>query len=459
MKKILFYTAVVIVTAGIIWIANINRIRQGEQVYKVSTDIVSSSRTIDTSIKVSGRVVAKETNVKHVKLPFGGIIKDIMIEENKYVEKGTPLLIIQQFSDSEFKTRYDFLTEEINDLEIELLKAQYDLEVRYWSNLEDIKFTYEKLLNDLTINKKELELLEKQKEILSIYEYETKFAQLSEEQKQIEHNLNMTKIELDFQQDIGLKNVKHTYDKFCRNLNNKKKELLILEQRQNYIVNAEVNGFVVFNKVLFIGEVISPYETVFRLINLDDLDNILVQAELVDFEYNRVNVGDRATIYLNNLINESIEGKILQKPLIAQVIDQATYYNINISLESTDIKGDLILNMPVDVVIESKMSIPEILSGEKQEELYYTIPITAVVNRNNRNAVFLYEKEKSGRYYFAKLVYIDIVFSDNEKVIVRSKDINQDSILITTGNYILHGGERVILEHESKSGTLDLNLF
>lgn len=459
MKKKLYYLVTVIALAGVVWLGNINKIKQNEQVYPVAIDIVSVSDTINTSIQVNGRIAVKEELIEYLRLPFGGLVKEVLIRENAYIEKGTPLLVIQQHPTDVFKDKHTVLKAEIQNLEIAVLKEKHNRDVKYRQDLDTMKFNYEKLLSDSEVNMKEIELLTKQKAYLPAYEYETKLLQLKQEQKEIEHSLERIRIELEYTQGIGLEEVKRAYESQYNNLKKAKEDLLLLEERQNYLVKAGSSGFVLFSKPLFKGQVINPHETLLRIMDLKNPDIIFVRARLIDFEFNRVNVGDRAKIYLTSLSGEAIEGKIRQRPVVAKDDGEVTYYDLEISLEAAEISGDLVVNMPVEVIIDSKISIPEMSSVYKGEGLYYTIPVTAVVNRNNKNAVFIYDQGEGDRSPLAKLAYVNVVFSDNERVIVKCNDFNRDTMVITTGNYLLHGGERVRLEQEIRGGTLDLNLF
>lgn len=378
-KKIGTFLLICVIFAAVLWMGNANKKRMNEKIYEVAVEPISLTNTIDTTINVSGSLIARNDKVGNVTLPYNAIVKSILVKNGQYVKAGEPLILTKRYSDEEYNSQlYDLNTE------LDKIKSQINL-----AGSGD---------NELSKSKDRIQ-----------------------------------------------------------------KKLAELKANQNFTLKAISSGNISFNRDLNISDAILANESIAKIIDTSSADNFYISAKLEDSEYKNISTKNKVQVnFSKNFSSGSFEGSI--EDTLPRVVkeNQVTYYYIAIKLNNPNEKSSgitFVPNMPVDVVINSTIEIPKDSSIAGNDNKYYILPVNSIVSRTNKNAVLVYSKKENTQDYYAKLVYVDVLVSNDSNVIVKTNDLNKDSLIITQGNYDLYGGEKVILSKKENSGNLNLNLF
>lgn len=455
LKKIISIVIVIVLVVGVLWLGNENKQRSEAVSYTVSVEPVLLTASVSTTTNANGEVKIKGSKVENVVLDYNAILKELFVDDGQTVEKGEVLCTIQRYSEEIYKQKLKELEDTLSNYEDKLKVANAAGSSEY--------DTKEKLVNEQisseTTHKNKLE-----SELVTLQEKKDKKEITNKEysQQKDSYNLAILECKVKIQQlkdalaDIKRIRLDSTNNTklLKNNINDVQAQIKTLKESQNKTVTAAKSGVIFWSQELYAGLMVQQNQSILKILNTSETDNFYVQVRLVESEYQ--NLGDDSDIYISygiGLNSEKYKGKLGDEvPRISYKNDIA-YYNIKIYFDE---EVDLIVDMPVKVAIESKININNL---EGKENNYYILPINSVVSRNDKNAIFLYTKDEEKNSYYAKLLYVDIITSNTDTVIVSSLELDQDSVVITEGNYDLYGGEKVILDQGQQSGYMDLNLF
>jgi hypothetical protein len=209
---------------------------------------------------------------------------------------------------------------------------------------------------------------------------------------------------------------------------------------------SEYAGVVKFSKEIHIGTILSQYTTVLTINQLTCAEDFYVKVQVPSSVYSNMSTINSADVTFPDLISEvNLNGVLANRSIVAEQKSNVDYYDIYISVEDTDLKlqdYNLIEGMGVDVTLHSKNQLKEdtgTISG------YYEVPFSAVVMRDNKNVVFVYEK-KGLDEHTAHMVFVDLINTNGDTAVIRVSGtyaISKNSRLITEGNYNLSGSETV----------------
>lgn len=159
------------------------------------------------------------------------------------------------------------------------------------------------------------------------------------------------------------------------------------------------------------------------IINIIDIDLLSAKINVVEKDYPLIAMGHEATITTAAYPNEVFNGVVSQiSPLLNQNTRQA---EISIEIENEDHK--LKPGMFVKVNIEL---------GRYND--VQTVPVEAVVKRNDITGVFLLNKEEN----IAEFVPVTVGLTVNNRTVIESPKL--DKSVITLGNHRLNDGSAVI---------------
>ncbi len=460
-KKFISIIVVVVLVIGVLWLGNENKQRSEEVSYTVSVEPVSLTATVSTTTNTNGEVKIKGNKVENVVLDYDAVLKELFVDDGQTVKKGEPLFKIQRYSEEIYKQKLMELENTLTSYEDKLKIANVVNSSEY-----DIK---DNLVNEqissATAKKKKLESElktlqdKKEKEEITHKEYSEQKDSYDVAILECKANIQQLKDSLADIKKSKIDNGSNT--KLLKDsIKEVKTQIKTLKKSQNITIKASKSGVIFWSQELYAGLLVQQNQSILKILNTSKTDNCYVQVKLVESEYE--NLTDDSNIYISygsGLNSEKYKGKLGDEvPRITYTNDIA-YYNIRIYFDE---KVDLIVDMPVKVQIESKINIQNKDKEENkdnEENNYYILPINAVVSRNEKNAIFLFMKDENKNSYYAKLLYVDIVTSNNDTVIVSSSELDKNSVVITDGNYDLYGGEKVVLDQGQQSGYMDLNLF
>lgn len=482
MKKIITICLVVIFVGGIFYIGNLNRTREKEVFYDVLIEPVEESIGIDTTIKINGKLLAKQNQIEHVAVPFSGSLLDLIVEEGTYVKEGQHLLTVRRYTTEDYQIQRLKLEDSLSYLEYQInsLKEKVRIKKLSLSNLEksleeDLNIIEERLAKiALDEEQQKNQMTEKEylweKAIVTRKEYEVAKEEFQIAMKNIEiQQMNVLKEKHDVKRSYQINKdqittellqLEYEQQKLLNEQEVTQLELARLDLEQNYEVSASKAGNVIFNRTLYKGGAFNAYESLIRLVNLSNYDQLYVETQLLDNEYKNIQIGDKAVIDLNNSLEEILEAKVAHKVPVAQEREGTSYFTVKLDLVKQSQLPELSLNMPVDVTIHSTVSVKEV-TGKKpfEKSEYFKVPLAAIVIRNNRRAVLVYNQGLEDEPSHANLIYVDVLFSNGKVVVVQGNGLSSGSMVITQGNYNLYGGENVQIMGNNNGGTLNLNLF
>lgn len=455
LKKIISIIVIAILVIGVLWLGNENKQRSEEVSYTVSVEPVSLTANVSTTTNTNGEVKIKGDKVQNVVLDNDAILKELFVDDGQSVKKGDALFKVQRYSDEIYKQKLMELENALSSYEDKLKmvnivnNSEYDVKENLVneqiSSVTSTKKKLESELKTLQDKKEKKEITHKeysdQKDSinLAILECKANIQQLKDSLA------NITKSKID-----NVSNTKLLKD----SIKEVKTQIQTLKKSQNKTIKASKSGVIFWSQELYAGLLVQQNRSILKILNTSDIDNCYVKIKLVESEYD--NLTDDSNIYISygsGLNSKKYKGKLGEEVPRITYTNDTTYYNIRVYFDE---EVDVIVDMPVKVQIESNINIQK---NDNEENNYYILPINAVVSRNEKNAILLYMKDENKNSYFAKLIYVDIVTSNNDTVIVTSSEIKNDSVVITDGNYDLYGGEKVVLDQGQQSGYMDLNLF
>lgn len=457
-KKVITICLIVAAFIAVLWMGNVNKARLKDKIYEVSAEPVSITGTVETNIETAGQIKIKEEKLSYAMLSFDATVVRVFVEDRQAVEIGEALIAVKRYSDEEYKLKL-----EEADKELETINYQLETLAPDRNYYEQTLAVIGEKLATIEAEKKYREKTYDSKKVL----WENGIISASDfENSEIEYKKAICDLEQQFlaaneekkEAEKKYKDSLNNYQKLLEDRGNKLEELQKLKEEQLYVIKAEAAGNVIFSKSLFEGLVLNCNEPVMKVVDISKSDIFYAETQLTDSEYNNISVKDKVNIRLNGIQNNTLEGTISDFLPVVQEKDGYIYYTVRIDLKPDAEKVALKPDMPVEINIQSILDPNKVKSGGANKE-YFILPVSAVVFRNNKNAVLVYSKTEKADSYFAKLIYVDVLASNADKVIVSSDSLNKDSLIITLGNYNLYGGEKVTLNQESQGGTLDLNLF
>ena len=100
----------------------------------------------------------------------------------------------------------------------------------------------------------------------------------------------------------------------------------------------------------------------------------------------------------------------------------------------------MVKGMDVNVTLCSSQKLE---NDTQNQDRYYTVPFSAIVSRDEKNAIFTYKQ--SGDEAHAKMVIVDVISTNGDTAVIRADNgtLSKNDKVITEGNYKLSGNELI----------------
>ncbi len=220
-------------------------------------------------------------------------------------------------------------------------------------------------------------------------------------------------------------------------------------------IKAEKSGYISFNKDLAVGSSIGQYDNIAHIYKLNSAEDFFISCNVPEYDYKYVDYAEDIQLIIEGG-TENYIFKVETTNIIPEIktINGIDNYIIKLQLSNMDediSKCSLTVNKPVTVHMNYKINI------ENENLNYYTIPRSALVIRDGKDALF--EAVKRSEEFYSKLRYVTIISEKDESAIisVEGYPFEKNSLIVTTGNYQLSGDEKI--KPNMEGGYLDLNLF
>ena len=285
---------------------------------------------IDLYTTSRGLIVPKEKKIS-LHAPSSGRISEFYIEENKKVNAGDTLLIIDHNILDEKSKLYNIQLEEyqnyIKDLQNLLQKKYSELRTDHFKK-EHLKFKQELFNIDLLINNSQTEFDRSNRlfknEIIAKSEYEKSLLDLNK--------LKNDKINIIKQAELTWQKQLTDYNQSIDNLNSNKKQLK--EEQTFYVLTAPIDGELVNVQGINKGSTVSPGNTIAEL---SPDKNYIVETYVSPSDIGYLREGENAKYQIDSYNSNQwgfVSGKILEIGKDIVFINDNPVYVIKSSMDT-----------------------------------------------------------------------------------------------------------------------------
>ncbi|WP_066495000.1 hypothetical protein [Abyssisolibacter fermentans] len=450
-KKYYYFIITVLILILIIYLNNSNKTKN-YNVKEVMVENVEVKDYVETSINAKGTLKLKNNSIFSMSLDEALTVDKILIDDGIYVNVGTPFIRGHYIDEVAYKDKLSKVDMNLNyaEQEIKTLNSKILLKKDEIQNYGTLINEKNKLIEEQIVqekNKYDVQLIPKAE-----YLRETASLNIKLKEQNIEFikTLELLKIELDGLM-FELKN--QQADKLS--LSEDKKRLI---EQQDIEIKACSNGYIYLAQDIKINTICNKYETIANLYDVSKSENFYVEIKLTASEYKKLADNASGIIYLNDFEGTELNGTISEYTPIVYQNNGLNYYIIRMNVNRDNDTKRLLNNMPVSVKIDSKIKATAEEQNCSDDKGYLMLPATSVVNRDEKTVVFECKKSESGEEYFAKKHVVDIVFTVANNVFIKSDNLDKNALVITTGNYDLIGGERVIIDNGTEGGNFKIDI-
>ena len=179
---------------------------------------------------------------------------------------------------------------------------------------------------------------------------------------------------------------------------------------------------VVGERLVHEGALLSPNEPIISILEINPL---LAVIHITDKDYFRVEKGQTAIISSNALPNKLVSGKIERIAPLLQETSRSARIEIEIPNQEALLKPGMFVNVEIEYKAIDNATV---------------VPVSSLVNRDNRQGIFLVDIENK----VAKFVPVTVGISNNEIMEI----VNPPSLtgyVVTLGQHLLADGSPIIL--------------
>lgn len=217
-----------------------------------------------------------------------------------------------------------------------------------------------------------------------------------------------------------------------------------LTDRAEITITADVAGTIEFSKDYYSGNIISQYSSILSIYQLSSSDDFYIQAMVPVSVYEKLSNISSAEVTFSNVLSDSkLDGTLEDRELSVQKMNNIDYYNLAIKVDDSESQLDnykLVKGMDVNVTLCSSQKLE---NDTQNQDRYYTVPFSAIVFRDEKNAIFTYKQ--SGDEAHAKMVIVDVISTNGDTAVIRADNgtLSKNDKVITEGNYKLSGNELI----------------
>lgn len=160
------------------------------------------------------------------------------------------------------------------------------------------------------------------------------------------------------------------------------------------------------------------------ILTIVGIDTVFVEISIPEKDYSLIEIGQSATISVEALPDKIFLGKVSSASPLFQTATRTAIVEIAIKNDSLLLKPGMFARISVTLA---------------QKDSAQIIPLTALVNRNSKNAVFVADQSS-----IARLIPVTVGFIDGDRVEIVEPKLNGK--LITLGNHLLSDGASVLID-------------
>ncbi len=201
---------------------------------------------------------------------------------------------------------------------------------------------------------------------------------------------------------------------------------------KDFQLKAPISGFVA-NRTADIGDLAKPDAPLMQIV---DLEKVRTTVHIIEKDYRKVAVGQKATVTVDAYPQQTFHGKVTR---IAPVLDQETR-TASVQIEIENSKLLLKPGMYARVSLNSEQSKSAVL-----------VPLAAIVEINDRPYVYLV-----GSNTLTEMRQVRLGTTDG-RIVEIVEGIAADEQVITLGNRLIQPGQEVIVREVSWSPDLFLS--